>query len=116
MSAQFIYPSHPTLRKLCWTAFTSGGLRELALRTDELHLTFATLDQAQRFSARAASDFGDTKTVIKPPTPTWGNRFRVTVPCRLNTSRPPRAAGYTYPVGDVRQFNRLMFQTGFRNF
>jgi hypothetical protein len=38
------------------------------------------------------------------------------VPCRLNTSRPPRAAGYTYPVGDVRQFNRLMFQTGFRNF
>jgi hypothetical protein len=67
MSAQFIYPSHPTLRKLCWTAFTSGGLRELALRTDELHLTFATLDQAQRFSARAASDFGDTKTVIKPP-------------------------------------------------
>ena len=108
MSVPCTHKTHPTLRKLCWTAFTNGGLRELMLRTDELHLTFATFDQAQRFSTRI--------TGAQPPTPTWGNRFRVTVPCRLNTSRLPRAAGYTHPVGDVRQFNRLMFQTGFRNF
>ena len=108
MSVPCIHKTHPTLRKLCWTAFTNGGLRELTLRTDALHLTFATLDQAQRFSTRTVG--------AQPPTPTWGNRFRVTVPFCLNTSRLPRAAAYAHAVGDVRQFNQLMFQTGFRNF
>lgn len=108
MSVPCIHKTHPTLRKLCWTAFTNGGLRELALHCSHVNLTFATLDQAERFSKRTAG--------AQPPTPTWGNRFRVTAPFCLNTSRLPRAAAYAHAVGDVRQFNRLMFQTGFRNF
>lgn len=115
MSVPCIHKTHPTLRKLCWTAFTNGGLRELALHCSHVNLTFATLDQAERFCARVLPLLPG-KNPAQPPTPTWGNRFRVTVPFCLNTSRLPRAAAYAHAVGDVRQFNRLMFQTGFRNF